>query len=176
TFQNLNKLVINPHMAQNDNFYSPDFPHGLTRPAINGGPYGGSFNPHFNPWIGNFGNAIGGPTGYFDTLGNSTPNRYVLQEIRGNWGINTAGQPDNGVGAFDFNRLVSVNSYGTFAQRAGLPFAEFGVYKDNSITDPTIFDFYNNLLDGPNKKEWQDFNVLNLSLAQTFLNDKIGFD
>lgn len=176
TFQDLNKLTINPHMAQNDNFYSPDFPHGLTRPAINGGPYGGRFNPHFNPWVGNFGNAIGGPTGYFDTLGSSTPNRYILQEIRGNWGINSSGQPDNGVGAFDFNRLVSLNSYGTFAQRAGLQFAEFGVYKDNSITDPTVFDFYNNLLDGPNKKEWQDFNVINLSLSQTFLDDKIGFD
>ncbi len=175
-YENLNKLVINPHMAQNDNFYAPEFAHGLTRPSINGGPYGGRFNPYFNPWIGNFGNAIGGPTGYFDTLGSSTPSRYMLQEIRGNWGINSSGNPDNGVGGFQFNRLVSLNSYGTYAQRAGLPFAEFGVYKDNSITDPTIFDFYNNLLDGPNKKEWQDFNVINLSLSQTFLDDKIGFD
>jgi len=32
------------------------------------------------------------------------------------------------------------------------------------------------LLDGPNKKEWQRFRTYNISLAQTFLHDQLGFD
>ncbi len=54
--------------------------------------------------------------------------------------------------------------------------AEFGIYKNNSLKDASIFDFYNNLLDGENKNEWQDFDVYNVSLAQTFFNEKVGFD
>lgn len=175
TYQNLNKLAVNPHMAQNDNFYNPNFPHGLTRPAINGGPYGGRFNPWFNPWIGNFGSAIGGPVGYYSQSNLSTPTSYITEEIRTTYGINTSGTQDRGLG-FNFNRLIGINGYSRFATLAGLPFAEFGIYKDKSLTDATVFDYYNNLIDGPNKREWQNFDVGSISLAQTFLNDKIGLD
>jgi outer membrane receptor protein involved in Fe transport len=176
TFNNLNKLTTNPHLAQNDNFYRSDIVHGLTRPAINGGPYQGFVNPWYNPWIGNMGSQIGGPIAYIANANLSTPTSYIVEETRGNYGINTSGTLDRGVGGFNFNRLAGVASYSTFARNAGLPYSEFGVYKDKSMTDPTIFDFYNNLLEGPNKKEWQKFNVFNVSLSQTFLNDKVGFD
>jgi len=53
--------------------------------------------------------------------------------------------------------------------------AQGGFYKDKQITDTAIYDFYNNLLDGPTKKEWQDWKNFNISLDQTFFNDRLGF-
>jgi outer membrane receptor protein involved in Fe transport len=174
-FQNLNKMTVkNPHVAQNDNFYDPTFAHGFTRPVIANGPSSGMFNPYYNPWIGNFAQAIGGAVGTFVDNGTAVPT-YINQEIREDWGINTSGARDGGLG-YDFNRQVGINQYSSFAQNAKLPLSEFGVYKNLVMTDPSIFDFYNNLIDGPNKNEWQDFEVYNISLSQTFFNDKVGFD
>ncbi|MGH8019631.1 MAG: hypothetical protein ACREIA_15385 [Opitutaceae bacterium] len=37
---------------------------------------------------------------------------------------------------------------------------------DNEIGDPSIFDWRNQLFDGPNKREWEDFDVINASYDQ----------
>ena len=55
------------------------------------------------------------------------------------------------------------------------PYANGGAFKDNSITDPSIFNFYKNLIDGDTKKEWQRFWQGSANLTQTFLNDQVGF-
>lgn len=83
---------------------------------------------------------------------------------------------DNGVGGFAFHRPGGVATMAQFARAAGLPYSSFGVYKNNNLTDSSVFDFYNNLIDGPNKSEWQNFKAFNVSLAQTFMNDKFGFE
>ncbi|HUG12078.1 MAG TPA: TonB-dependent receptor plug domain-containing protein [Opitutaceae bacterium] len=44
------------------------------------------------------------------------------------------------------------------------------------LTDPTVFDFYHKLLDGPNKEEWNDFDQLRVVLANTFFNQKLGYE
>ncbi|MCB1122716.1 MAG: hypothetical protein KJT03_14280, partial [Verrucomicrobiae bacterium] len=44
------------------------------------------------------------------------------------------------------------------------------------ITDPTVFDFYNLLLDGPNKKEWNDFDQFRAVLSNTFFDQKVGYE
>jgi hypothetical protein len=75
---------------------------------------------------------------------------------------------------------VALNQYGA---QNGLPAsalepvagAQGGFYKTKQITDPNIFDFYRNLLDGPNKHEWQGWEAFDLSFEQTFFNDRIGF-
>ncbi|HET7536439.1 MAG TPA: TonB-dependent receptor, partial [Candidatus Didemnitutus sp.] len=71
---------------------------------------------------------------------------------------------------------VGIAPYAQYAVNAGLPYSALGVYKDKSLTDSSIFDFYNSLLDGPNKREWQNFRTYNISLAQTFLHEHIGFE
>jgi hypothetical protein len=48
-------------------------------------------------------------------------------------------------------------------------------YADRALTDPTIFNFYKKLLDGPNKEEWQDWKAFNLTLEQGFFNDRLAF-
>ncbi|MFA5263392.1 MAG: TonB-dependent receptor plug domain-containing protein, partial [Opitutaceae bacterium] len=77
----------------------------------------------------------------------------------------------NGVGIAGYNRYA-YNS--NFMDSSAFPGAASGFYKDFVISDPTIFDFYNNLLDGVNKKEWQNWTAYNLSLEQTFLNNRLG--
>ena len=49
-------------------------------------------------------------------------------------------------------------------------------YTDKVITDPTIFNFYKKLLDGPNKHEWKNWTAFNLAIDQTFFDDRLGFE
>jgi len=49
-------------------------------------------------------------------------------------------------------------------------------YADVVLTDPTIFNFYRNLLDGPNKREWQNWNAYNVAIDQSFFNDRLAFE
>ena len=51
-----------------------------------------------------------------------------------------------------------------------------GLWKYQEIRDPAVFDFYNTLLDGPNKREAADFNAFNASFRQTFFKDALGFE
>lgn len=47
-------------------------------------------------------------------------------------------------------------------------------FKNRSITDASIFDFYNNLIEGDNAKQWNKFKAYNLDLTQTFFDNKLG--
>lgn len=40
----------------------------------------------------------------------------------------------------------------------------------------SVFDFYNNLLDGPNKREWRGFEAANIALSQTFFDNRAGLE
>jgi outer membrane receptor protein involved in Fe transport len=171
-FNNLNKQTFNPHIVMDDNSGAVNA--GQARPKINGGADSGRFSPYFQPLLGNYGQQFGGPNAFYATDG-GLPS-YWIWEIRATRGINSAGADDNGVGEFAFHRPVGINSYDSFARQAGLPFSEFGVYKSKVLTDNTVFDFYNNLLDGPNKWEWSDFDSMSASIAQTFMDDKFGFE
>lgn len=64
----------------------------------------------------------------------------------------------------------------TFAQYASANLPGGSFYQDKVLTDSSVFDFFNHLLDGGNKKEWQDWYARNVDFQQTFFNDKIGLD
>ena len=55
------------------------------------------------------------------------------------------------------------------------PFAFFDL-KNALITDPSIFDFYNKLIDGPNKHEFRSFEAFNVVLSQTFWKNRAGLE
>jgi TonB-dependent Receptor Plug Domain len=77
-------------------------------------------------------------------------------------------------GAFPGSWLA-INGAGSEAVYAGLPYANGGVFTDTSLTNPSVFDFYKNLIDGDMKKEWQRFWSASANLSQTFLHDQVGF-
>ena len=170
TFNHLNKQTFNPHQVMDDNSGRPNF--GQARPKINGGVDNGRLSPYFQPWLGNYGQQFGGPNGFFATDG-GTPD-YWLWEIRETRGINSNGVDDNGINETAFHRPIGIANMAGYAKSAQLPYAE--VYKNFNLSDATVFDFYNNLLDGPNKQEWSDFDSMSASLAQTFMDDKLGFE
>ena len=174
TYQHLNKLTLNGAQAQDDNTSKPN--RGQQRPTYNGGPLAGTPNLFYNPMLGNFGQQFGNPLGYVDGGGNGIISHYWTAEPRFARGINRLGAIDGGIGGMPYQRPLGVASYGDYAKNAGLKYAEFGIYKNKSLTDPSIFDFYNNMYDGPNKKEWRRFRLFNVSLTQTFFDDSVGFD
>ena len=171
TFTNLNRETFNPYQMQDDFTGRPNT--GQQRPSVNGGPDAGKPNPSYNPWVGNFAQAFGGPLAYFS--GNGAPT-FMVSEARTTRGIGANGAIDGNITGLTFNRQGGIATQAAYARAARLPFAEFGVYKNNNLTDSSVFDFYNNLIDGDNKREWQNFRAANVSLAQTFLKDKIGFE
>lgn len=171
-YNNLNKQTFNPHIVMDDN--SGQANHGQARPKINGGTDSGRYSPYFQPWLGNYGQQFGGPNAFYATDGGGP--QYWIWEVRATRGIDSSGVDDNGVGEFAFHRPIGINTASGFARQAGLPYSEFGVYKNNNLSDASVFDFYNNLLDGPNKNEWSSWDSASASLAQTFMNDKFGFE
>ncbi|HVU25113.1 MAG TPA: TonB-dependent receptor [Opitutus sp.] len=56
------------------------------------------------------------------------------------------------------------------------PLATRGYYKDQSLSDPTIFNFYDYLIDGDNKREYQRWDAANISVSQTFLDNRFGLE
>jgi hypothetical protein len=172
SYNNLNRETFNPFQLQDDNTGRPN--HGQTRPSINGGPLSGTANPAFNPWVGNFGDQYAGINAFYTGAAQSTAGSYLLWESPRARGIGTNGNIDNSLSR-SFHRPGGVTTYDQFATNAWLPYYQFGLYKARSLTDPTIFDFYTNLIDGPNKNEWTDWDAYNISIDQTFMNDKFGF-
>ena len=52
--------------------------------------------------------------------------------------------------------------------------AKYGQYRTRSLLDPSIFDFYKTLIDGPTKKEWERWNAYSIDITQTGWNDRVG--
>jgi hypothetical protein len=52
----------------------------------------------------------------------------------------------------------------------------YDFYRDDLITDTSVFDFRNKLLEGPNKREWSNHEAFNVALSQTFLEDRLGVE
>ncbi len=172
-YNNLNRALFNPFQLQDDNTGRPG--HGQVRPVINGGPDSGRFNPGFDPWVGNFANQFSGLMAFYGNNTAATPGSTIVWEDYKTRGIGPNGAIDGSLGR-SFQRPSGVTTYDQFAVNAGLPYYQYGLYKGKSLTDPSVFDFYNQLIDGPNKNEWNDWNAFNVSLAQTFMDDKFGFE
>ncbi len=51
-----------------------------------------------------------------------------------------------------------------------------GLWRQQEILDSSVFDFYNQLLDGPNKWERAEFDAFNAVLRQTFFRNKLGME
>ena len=91
-------------------------------------------------------------------------------------GIKSDGSIDGGIGGIPWTIMSGLDSAQGIRDPINLPDANTGLYKNYCLQDDTVFDFFNNLIDGPNKKEWSDHEAFNASLAQTFLNNRVGVE
>ncbi|MEO7370180.1 MAG: TonB-dependent receptor, partial [Ilumatobacteraceae bacterium] len=140
-----------------------------------GGQVSGTRNPYWQPWLGGqFGAGyFGNPMAIFNS-GDISASSLVNWEPSTIRGIGTNGAIDRGIGGVPFSRMSSITIYRDISKKVNLPGAKFGLTRNLSLSDPSIFDFYNQLIDGPNKKEWQNFHRYNISLGQTFMDGKFG--
>ncbi|OAM87438.1 TonB-dependent receptor plug domain-containing protein [Termitidicoccus mucosus] len=140
-------------------------------------PNAGAANPDFSPWLGE--SPIYGGIWLQTNAGQTFPYRATMPEYKNIRGIGSNGDIDGTLG-LPYSRRVTVANTNAWAARAnvdeGAKYQSFGVWKASTLTDASIFDFYNNLLDGDNKEEWQDFKNFSASLSQSFFRDKMGFD
>jgi hypothetical protein len=74
------------------------------------------------------------------------------------------------------NMVPDYNHYAANTANPAIVPGSGSYYSDKVLTDPSIFNFYDNLLDGPNKREWQNWNAADASISQTFFNDRLAFE
>lgn len=139
-----------------------------------------STDPDYNPWIS--ANSlvqqqqpvflIDGATGkLYQAYGGLVP--YAIRTPTGAIGGATnipAGFPANSA------PFLSINNPQDFARVYQLPNYQAGLYRQWGLQDPSVFDFYNILIDGPNKWELKKWNALNVDLAETAFDDRLGLN
>jgi hypothetical protein len=114
-------------------------------------------------------------------LPNSSNNNTLEQQlvawgINQTRGINTLGLIDGNIGGIPNMTMSSITLYRDVSKKVNLPGAKFGLTRNLQIIDPSIFDFYNKLIDGPNKSEWRNYHRFNVSLSETFFNGDVGIE
>lgn len=132
----------------------------------------------YNPWLSDYGNGqvLGGIYMTATTPGSAVLDPARTGELDTKFGLNSSGTVDSSIEGIQFNRLGGINGYSSYATNAKLKYYDLGQYKNTYITDSSIFDFWNKLIDGPNARQWQDWDAVNTSFSQTFLNNRIGIE
>jgi len=144
--------------------------------------------PVWNPWTTGGMARLGSADPVFWYNSNSdTAYRVQQSNLDTSWAIGKDGKIDKAIDGIPFANQVGITGYNSYtinaerrAQALGLkdpfPGATKNYYKDKSLTDPSIYDFYNKLIDGPNKQELEGFTSYNLNLSQSFLNNRLAFE
>jgi outer membrane receptor protein involved in Fe transport len=180
TYNNLNKKGFDARGLQDTNIASIGAANrGEFVKAYNNtnGLGNGTLNPYWQPWLGGQYAAgyFGGVMAIFDS-GAISNARLFNAEPTTSRGLNTAGAIDGSIGGIPNDRMSSITIYRDVSKKVNLPGAKFGLTRNLTLSDPSIFNFYDNLIDGPNKSEWQNFHHFNLNLSTTVLNGDAGVE
>ncbi len=84
--------------------------------------------------------------------------------------------PSEGVASYPVNQpsFATLRASALAMRVAGVPFN--GFYQNKQISDPSIFNYNELMLDGPNKREWAGFDSYNVAIEQLFLENKAGIE
>jgi outer membrane receptor protein involved in Fe transport len=151
-FTYANKLTLNPNVDNAANFGLQ----ALFNESFLGRQYGPTLAIHYD-------NAA---------TGNAT--RAVQAEYTTVGGINSSGALDNSINGIPFFRYFALNTNNAYKRASGAVGGNY--YVNISMDDPSVFDFYGKLVDGPNKREWQSWDAGNVAASQTFFNGKLGME
>jgi hypothetical protein len=81
--------------------------------------------------------------------------------------------PNGGVGYFRYAQWQAIAEPWKSYRYMEVPFG--GLYRDPSLTDRNVFDYFNKSLDGDNRRHWRNFDSFNASIDQTFFGTRMGF-
>ncbi len=150
---------------------------GLGKLAVPNGYVLGSSASTYFPWLGGYANQQQ-PLWFIDGASNQ------LYRIYGGYvntgALNAAGVPQgtstNIAGIKYADVFSDVASYSSYATNAKLPNYQYGQYRNRVLTDPSVFDFYHNLIDGPTASQFEKWNATNLDFTQTMWDDRLGVE
>lgn len=148
---------------------------GMGKLVVPNGYVLGSSASTFNPWMGGLVNQQQ-PLWFIDGASNQ------LYRIYGGYvntgALNAAGVPQGAATSIIGQRYADVfsqvGSFSAYANNARLPNYQYGQYRNISLTDSSVFDYYNHLIDGPTKNEWEKWDAYNIDLTQTAFDDRLG--
>ena len=174
-FNTLNKITVNPYVAHQTNGVGAGVGSSNLIPylnAVRGREFWSNIiysYPNVNSAsISNISEAFALGTPYGIGVSNNSDHS---QPTRTSWPV-TGSIP----GGIAFADAIGITSYSQYAVYANLPGSQYGVYRDKLMTDPSIFNFYDNTLDGPNTHQYQRWNGFNADISQTLLDNRLGFD
>lgn len=157
TYQNLNKLTLDPTTTWNQYGNNAAYPNS-TYPWFREAFMGRLMSSNI--------------AGYYDS-NSSGPISVRSPNINTSLGIDSTGAVDGTISGIEFSRPWGISTYNAYA-RGAIPGGKY--YSNVSLSDTSIFDFYNKLMDGNNKHEYQKWQAGNISISHTFLNDRVGFE
>lgn len=148
---------------------------GMGKLAVPNGYTIGSAASTFSPWLGGLVNQQQ-PLWLIDGTSNQ------LYRIYGGYvntgALNASGTPQGASSSIIGQRYADVfsqlTSFASYATNAKLTNYQYGQYRNMTLSDSSVFDFYNNLIDGPTKNEWEGWNAYNIDLSQTAFGDRLG--
>jgi hypothetical protein len=174
TYKNLDRSALDARGLQDNNIsaildpnrgqFPTTLPNGTRSPVWQ--PYlGGQFSSSY----------FGNPMAIFASGDTAQGSLFELEPstVRG---IGTNGAIDRNIGGLANSRQSSVTIYRDFSKKVNLPGAKFGLTRNIQLSDPSIFDFYNQLIDGPNKYEWQNFHRSNVAISETLFDGNVGIE
>ena len=148
---------------------------GMNKLAVNNGYEIGANPAATNPWLTDPSNQQQ-PLWFID---GTTNQLYRIYSGYVNTGALTSAGANRGAGNGLLGQRFSGQFYGltnlsSFATNARVPGYQYGQYRQQSLQDPSVFDFYNNLIDGPTKSEFEKWHAYNLDFSQTAFDDRLG--
>lgn len=148
---------------------------GMGKAVVPNGYILGSSASTFNPWLGGLVNQQQ-PLWFIDGATAQTQRIYGGYVNTG--ALNAAGVPQGAstsiIGQRYADVFSQVTSFSSYANNARLTNFQYGQYRNMSLMDPSVFNFYEQLIDGPTKNEWENWDAYNIDLSQTAFGDRLG--
>jgi outer membrane receptor for ferric coprogen and ferric-rhodotorulic acid len=127
-------------------------------------------NPNYNPWMQYWGSDYYGLVAVYNDPNSSEMSYWSVGST-----MSTTGSSVN-AGVSTYLAAAGVGSVSQYALNAHLAGSDIGAWKNVSLSDDSIFDYYNNLLDGDTKRELEDWDNFNLTVSETFMDDMFGVE
>ncbi len=126
----------------------------------------------YSPWVGAAGGRIyDGNVVVFDSASDSTQSFAFPAAPQNYPAVSDSSLNDTSNGSYK-----GILNYNQVGKNLGLPGSVISPYKNKSLTDASIFDFYNNLIEGENRQNNSEFEAYNVKVGQTFLDNKVGLE
>lgn len=150
---------------------------GMGKYSVNNGYEIGASASTINPWLSGIGDQqqpiyfINGDTNQLQRIYGgyiNTGARTSTGAVQGS-GQSLPGQRFSGT----FYGVGSMNGYATNVRLVN---SAFGQYRQASLMDPSVFNFYDTLIDGPTKREFEGWDAYNVSLSQTGWDNRVAVE